>query len=84
MPRDLEQERMGTKYLLSLFPDPCSGTSHDWYAGVIGTRFAYTLELRDQGYGFLLPAEQIIPSGEETLAMYQVMLEKIIEVSKEN
>ena len=30
--------------------------------------FSYAVELRDKGqYGFLLPPEQIIPSGEETL-----------------
>ncbi|XP_046542366.1 carboxypeptidase A1-like [Haliotis rubra] len=32
-------------------------------------KYSVSLELRDKGqYGFLLPAEQIIPTGEETLA----------------
>ncbi|KAK7069755.1 hypothetical protein SK128_011786 [Halocaridina rubra] len=47
---------------------PASGTSIDWgySAGVVHT---YTLELRDTGsWGFLLPADQIIPTGEETWA----------------
>lgn len=40
----------------------------DWVKGTYGTRVTYTYELRDTGYyGFLLPPEQIIPSGEETL-----------------
>lgn len=49
--------------------DVASGGSSDW---VLGThrhiRLVYTYELRDSGaYGFLLPPEQIIPTGEETL-----------------
>ncbi len=44
-----------------------SGTSPDWAwddAGVIG----FTYELRDTGqFGFILPPDQIVPSGEEIL-----------------
>ncbi|XP_059087281.1 carboxypeptidase B-like [Tigriopus californicus] len=58
---------------------PCAGTSHDWYKGVLGSRFAYTLELRDQGYGFVLPPQQIVPSGEETWAAIKVLLDKVLE-----
>jgi len=41
----------------------------DWAVGVHrNIRIAYTYELRDTGrYGFLLPPNQIIPTGEETL-----------------
>lgn len=40
----------------------------DWVKGTYGTPVTYTYELRDTGrYGFLLPPEQIIPTGEETL-----------------
>jgi hypothetical protein len=46
-----------------------SGASDDWAYGVLGVPFVYTLELRDTGrWGFLLPEEQIIPTGEETWA----------------
>ncbi len=31
-----------------------------------------------QGYGFELPADQIIPSGEEMWAAYEVILDKLI------
>jgi len=45
-----------------------SGTSVDWAYDEFGIRLAYTLELRDQGtYGFVLPADQIIPNGLEIL-----------------
>ncbi len=44
--------------------DPTGGTASDWYYES-GSRFAYTLELRDNGWSFLLPPKQIVPSGEE-------------------
>lgn len=46
-----------------------SGTSIDWALGRHrNIRIVYAYELRDTGrYGFLLPPEQIIPTGEETL-----------------
>ena len=45
--------------------------------GVAGIKYAYTLELRDVGrHGFILPAEMIIPSGQETwAAVYATALE---------
>ncbi|XP_065057181.1 carboxypeptidase B-like [Rhopilema esculentum] len=44
-----------------------SGGSIDWTYGVLGVKYSYALELRDKGqYGFILPASQIIPTGEET------------------
>jgi len=45
----------------------------------LGVRYAFTTELRDTGnYGFELPANQIIPSGEEYVAGMRVIFEKII------
>ena len=41
----------------------------DWVYGKLGVTFSYDVQLRDTGkYGFLLPEDQIIPSGKETLA----------------
>ncbi|KAM4748926.1 carboxypeptidase A1-like [Rhinophrynus dorsalis] len=51
-----------------------AGTTTDWgYES--GIKYSYTFELRDTGeYGFLLPAEQIIPTAEETwLALMKIM-----------
>jgi len=46
--------------------DPVAGGSIDWTYETLGLKYSYALELRDKGkYGFLLPAEQIIPCGEE-------------------
>ena len=40
----------------------------DWVRGTLRVPIAYTYELRDKGrYGFLLPANQIIPVGQEIL-----------------
>jgi len=45
-----------------------SGTSVDWAYDEFGIRLAYTFEFRDRGnYGFILPANQIIPNGLEIL-----------------
>jgi len=60
---------------------PAAGASDDWYKGTLGTRFAFTTELRDTGlHGFVLPKEQIIPSGEEMWAGFEVVINRIIEL----
>ena len=64
--------------------DPAAGASDDWYKGSLGTRYAFTTELRDTGYhGFELPADQIIESGEEIVAGMKVIFNKIIQDTKE-
>lgn len=46
--------------------DVTSGSSEDWVKAVAGVKYAYTVELRDNGtFGFLLPAEYIDKSGRE-------------------
>jgi hypothetical protein len=60
----------GTQYRLGTAPDllyPAAGGSDDWAKGSAGIKYAYCLELRDTGnYGFILPSNQIVPTGEET------------------
>jgi len=62
-------------------PQPCyqlylaSGISVDWVYDATGA-FAWTIELRDTGqYGFQLPPDQIIPTGEEIYAAVRVLVE---------
>lgn len=44
-----------------------AGTASDWAYEKANIKYSYTIELRDTGsYGFLLPRQQIIPTGEET------------------
>ncbi|XP_031556611.1 carboxypeptidase B-like [Actinia tenebrosa] len=44
-----------------------SGGSKDYTYGKLGIKYSFALELRDRGrYGFLLPPNQIIPTGIET------------------
>uniref|UniRef100_A0A7S1XQ31 Peptidase M14 domain-containing protein n=1 Tax=Phaeomonas parva TaxID=124430 RepID=A0A7S1XQ31_9STRA len=46
---------------------PASGSSADYTYGECGVVYSYGVELRDTGeYGFTLPPEYIVPSGEET------------------
>ncbi|XP_015207907.1 carboxypeptidase A1-like isoform X2 [Lepisosteus oculatus] len=67
----------GTKYTFGSMIStiyPASGTTADWgYSN--GIKYSFTFELRDTGrYGFLLPADQIIPTAEETwLALMKIM-----------
>lgn len=54
--------------------DPTSGASDDWAYGVLKVRYSFGLELRDKGrHGFILPANQIIPTGVETFAAFKAM-----------
>lgn len=53
---------------------PASGSSADYTYGQCGVKYSYGVELRDTGeYGFLLPPDQIIPSGEEVFASVVAM-----------
>lgn len=43
-----------------------SGATDDWAMAMLGTKYVYTLELRDTGgSGFLLPEAKIVPCSEE-------------------
>eukprot|EP00092_Neocalanus_flemingeri_P019908 GFUD01021566.1.p1 GENE.GFUD01021566.1~~GFUD01021566.1.p1 ORF type:complete len:363 (+),score=91.16 GFUD01021566.1:33-1091(+) len=56
-----------------------SGSSTDWAHGEAGIRFTTSMELRDTGsYGFLLPAEQIIPTAEETWAFHITVIRELM------
>jgi len=56
-----------------------SGGSVDWAYGELGIIHSYTPELRDTGtYGFLLPANQITPSGQETNAALVVWAQRAL------
>ncbi|XP_057667015.1 carboxypeptidase B-like [Diorhabda carinulata] len=55
---------------------PASGGSDDWAKGAIHMKYAYTLELRDNGrHGFILPANFINPTANEALAAVRVIVE---------
>lgn len=56
---------------------PAAGASDDWYKS-LGMRYAFTTELRDTGnWGFELPKGQIIPSGEEMWAGFEVVIDRV-------
>lgn len=55
---------------------PAAGGSDDWAKGVARIKYAYTIELRDNGrYGFVLPARFIEPTAKEALAALRVIAE---------
>lgn len=55
-----------------------TGNSVDFANDVIGADYVFTAELRDTGnYGFVLPANQIVPSGEEAYAGVRYLLQNM-------
>ena len=63
--------------------DPAAGGSEDYAKGVAGIKFSYCFELRDTGrYGFILPPNQIVPTGQETFAAVKSMAEDVIAYYK--
>jgi murein tripeptide amidase MpaA len=66
----------GTVYdngCISIIIYPASGSSADYTYAVAKAVYSYGVELRDTGtYGFVLPPDQIVPSGEETYAAIKV------------
>ncbi|XP_070578063.1 carboxypeptidase B-like [Ptychodera flava] len=64
----------GTKYTHGTIANTltiASGSSADWTYAESGANivYSYAVELRDTGrFGFLLPPDQIVPSGQETFA----------------
>lgn len=61
--------------------DGYSGGSAD-YAYAAGIPYAYTIELRDKGqYGFILPANYVIPVGQEVYAGVLVVADRIKNIS---
>lgn len=73
----------GTKYKhgsISNIIYPASGSTVDWTYGHLGIIYSYGVELRDTGkYGFLLPANEILPSGNETFQAIAVIGKHIID-----
>lgn len=55
-----------------------TGSSVDYVNDVIKSDYTFTSELRDTGrYGFVLPANQIVPSGEEAYAGFKYLLQNM-------
>ena len=64
-----------TLTIACLIADVASGSSMDWVKGSYNTNLTLTFELRDTGrYGFLLPPSQIIPSSEEFVDGFNVIV----------
>lgn len=59
-----------------------SGGSDDWAKGKAGIKYSYTIELPDKGvYGFLLPAEKIVPTGRELFTGIKSIAKSIVKIN---
>ncbi|KAF4506597.1 hypothetical protein G6O67_006665 [Ophiocordyceps sinensis] len=55
-----------------------AGSSVDYVNDVVKSDYSFTSELRDTGrYGFILPADQIVPSGDEAFAGVKYLLQNM-------
>ena len=53
--------------------------SVDWAYDVARAAYSFTFELRDTGrYGFVLPAAQILPSGQENFEGFKYLLNNMV------
>ncbi|KXJ75388.1 hypothetical protein RP20_CCG011859 [Aedes albopictus] len=77
-------ERYGTQYQYGNTADVlyiASGSTRDWALGTYDVPIAASYEFRDKGnYGFILPADQIIPNSEEVLDSLVAFLAKAREL----
>jgi len=65
--------------MLILIVDQASGSTVDWTYNQ-GIKYSYTFELRDTGrYGFILPANQIIPTAQETWLALMAMMDHTLK-----
>jgi carboxypeptidase A1 len=66
------------------FVDEATGSSIDWTKSKLNVPYNFVWELRDQGrYGFLLPADQIVPTALETLdSIITILLDVHTAISK--
>ncbi|OQV18167.1 Carboxypeptidase B [Hypsibius exemplaris] len=72
----------GIPYEVGTAPDilyRAAGGTLDWAKAKAGAKYSYTPELRDLGFGFVLPPNQIIPSGLETFEAVNVIAQAIFE-----
>ena len=64
---------------MNFVSDSYGGGSADWTKAIAHIKYSYLIELRDGGtHGFLLPPDQITPTGQETWAGIHTIAKELI------
>ena len=58
--------------------DPYGGGSPDWAKAIANIKYSYLIELRNE-HSFILPTEEIVPTGEENWAAMRVIAREILD-----
>lgn len=84
--KDALQSVHGTEYQAGASPEllyAAAGGSEDFAKGIAEIKFSFCYELRDTGKaGFMLPPDQIKPSGEETFVAVKSMVKDVMSYHK--
>ncbi|KAL1122370.1 hypothetical protein AAG570_003775, partial [Ranatra chinensis] len=74
-PNEKELQQVGLKAAQAI---RATTGADDWAKGAANIQYTYTIELRDRGqYGFILPAQYILPTAKESLAAIKAIASEI-------
>lgn len=78
MPVNMDHPKSSSSSVSKKGVEAGGGSAIDWFYHELNVRYTFQIKLRDTGsYGFLLPSEHIIPTGEEVFSALKLMADFI-------